>query len=69
MAKRTEPVYWEKISPVWWSSPAGYVMEEKGVWTAHVYRNLRNGNAWTEHKLGFRTAAGAKRWVEDQAEK
>ncbi len=68
MAKEHRPVRWEQVSPIWWSSEIGYTMEEEGMWTAYVYRNVRSGNSWTESKPGFRAAAWAKRWVEDHAE-
>ena len=61
-------VYWEKINSNWWSSPAGYVQERDGTWSAYVYHNLRTGKAWTECKTGFTSAAAARQWVERHAE-
>ena len=63
-----QTVYWEKVSAQWWSSAAGYVQEADGAWTGYVYRNLRNGAAWTEHKPGFTSSAAARQWVESVAE-
>lgn len=60
---------WEKLSPEWWSSQAGYIkMEEGGLWTAYLLRNTRVGKGWTERRPGFRTADKARRWIEREAE-
>jgi hypothetical protein len=67
MAESTERVFWEQVTQDWWNSPIGYVSFKDGVWTAYVYRNVRIGQAWTESKTGFRTAARAMQWVENEA--
>ena len=59
---------WERVSLSWWVCGEGYVKQERGVWAAWVHRNTRVGRKWTEHKPGFGSADGAKRWVEEQAE-
>ncbi len=61
-------IFWERLTASSWSSPVGYVSEDKGLWTAYVYRNQRTGRAWTERRPGFQTAAAARRWVENEAE-
>jgi hypothetical protein len=61
-------LYWEKVTPEWWSCAAGYVRQAGAIWTAYVYRNLRHGTAWTEQKSGFASPGAARLWVESQAE-
>ena len=68
MAEPSKAVNWEQVSPTWWSSSLGYVIQEDGVWIAHAYHNQRSGTGWTESKRGFRTWVTARRWVESQAE-
>ena len=66
--KQSKSVYWEQVSPTWWSSAVGYVKLERTLWSAFVYRNQRIGKAWTEQRCGFATASAAMRWVSSEAE-
>lgn len=61
-------LYWEQVSLKRWVSAVGFVEEDHGAWTAHVYRNQRTGSEWTERKTGFAANADARRWVEREAE-
>jgi hypothetical protein len=68
MPEKSEPVHWERISKSWWNSAVGCAREERGIWTAFVYKNTRTGEAYTESKTGFATAMAAKSWVENRCE-
>jgi hypothetical protein len=68
MREKPERVHWERVSKNWWSSAVGCVREERGIWTAFVYKNTRTGEAYTETQTGFDTALGAMRWVENKCE-
>ncbi len=68
MTDRPKHIFWEQVRPDWWNSNIGYVSCSENIWTGFVYRNTRTGEAWVESKTGFRTAARAIHWVEDQAE-
>ena len=62
-------VKWERVNTDWWSSCLGDARQEEGdLWSAYVYRNTRVGEAWTERRPGFGSAAAAKLWVEREAE-
>jgi hypothetical protein len=63
------PLEWDKASPKYWTSAAGYIrLEENLTWTAYLHRNTRVGKGWTEARKGFRTAEKARRWIEREAE-
>ena len=69
MATESSKLYWERISPDWWSSCVGYIRKEEGeLWSAYLYHNTRVVVPWTERKPGFRNAGLAKRWIESEAE-
>jgi hypothetical protein len=61
---------WEPVSETLWTCDAGFIdkKDRASPWTAHVYRNVRTGQGWTETKKGFDTASAAMAWVENHAE-
>jgi hypothetical protein len=68
-ARKLTPLAWDRLSPEWWSSSAGYIeLEKDRTWTAYVHRNTRVGKGWTETKKGFKTSDKARIWIEREAE-
>jgi hypothetical protein len=61
-------LHWEQVSLRLWICDIGYIKQERGVWAAFVYRNMRTGESWIDHQAGFGSADDAKRWVEERAE-